>query len=431
MKVAVVGAGIGGLAAAYDLARAGHEVEVFEAADDVGGLASGFKIPRWDWSVERYYHHWFASDRHILGLIEELGWSRRVHFTRPVTAVYHEGRFYALDSALAVLRFPGIPLVDRVRLGAVIAYLRYLASWQPLERVTADSWMRRWVGEHAYKALWEPMLVGKFGPYYREVNMAWMWARFKARTPSLGTFEGGFQAFADGFAEQVKAEGARIHLRTPVVNVRPLADGELEVTTEGSRVRVRQCLITTSPRLLTRLAPDLPQEYLRGLLKLKSMGAVVLILALKQRLSEQGVYWHNLPKGVGFPFLSLVEHTNFISREFFGGDHIVYCGDYLDPGHEYFTLTKEELLERFLPALARINPDFDTDWVRDAWLFRTPYAQPVPPVNHAQAIPDLKTPVPGLWFASMSQVYPWDRGTNFAVEIARRCVRRMLAVEST
>jgi protoporphyrinogen oxidase len=431
MKIAVVGAGVGGLAAAYDLARAGHEVEVFEAADYVGGLASGFKIPRWDWSVERYYHHWFASDRHILGLIDELGWSRRVLFTRPVTAVYHEGSFYALDSALAVLRFPGIPLVDRLRLGVVIGYLRYLASWQPLERVTADSWMRRWVGERAYEALWEPMLVGKFGPYYREVNMAWMWARFKARTPSLGTFEGGFQAFADSFAERVKAEGTLIHLRTPVENIRSLSDGDLEITVEGSQVHVQQCLVTTSPGLLARLAPSLPQEYLRGLLELKSMGAVVLILALKHRLSEQGVYWHNLPKGVGFPFLSLVEHTNFISREFFGGDHIVYCGDYLDPGHEYFALAKEELLERFLPALTRINPDFEPDWVRDAWLFRTPYAQPVPPVNHAQSIPDLKTPLPGLWFASMSQVYPWDRGTNFAVEIARRCVRRMLAAEVT
>lgn len=429
MKVAVVGAGVGGLAAAYDLARAGHEVEVFEAADYVGGLASGFKIPRWDWSVERYYHHWFASDKHVLGLIEELGWSRQVQFTRPITAVYHEGGFYALDSALAVLRFPGISLLDRLRLGMVIAYLRYLVSWEPLEHETADSWMRRWVGEQAYEALWEPMLVGKFGPYYREVNMAWIWARFKARTPRLGTFEGGFQAFADRFAERVKAEGALIRLRTPVTEIQPLADGDLEITLEGAQVRVQQCLATTSPGLLARLTPSLPQDYLQGLLELKSMGAVVLILALKHRLSEQGVYWHNLPKDAGFPFLSLVEHTNFISREFFGGDHIVYCGDYLDPGHEYFSLTKEELLERFLPALSRVNPDFVPDWVRDAWLFRTPYAQPVPPVNHARSVPDLKTPLPGLWFASMSQVYPWDRGTNFAVEISRRCVQRMLATE--
>jgi protoporphyrinogen oxidase len=159
---------------------------------------------------------------------------------------------------------------------------------------------------------------------------------------------------------------------------------------------------------------------------MKSMGAVVLIMALKHRLSEGGVYWHNLPKAAGFPYLSMVEHTNFISSEFFGGEHIVYCGDYLEPGHEYFSLDKQEILERFLPSLTRFNPDFNPNWVRESWLFRTAYAQPVPLINHSQNIPDVRTPIDGLWLASMSQVYPWDRGTNFAVEIARRTARSMI-----
>ena len=151
-----------------------------------------------------------------------------------------------------------------------------------------------------------------------------------------------------------------------------------------------------------------------------------MVLALRHRLSEEGVYWHNLPKSAGFPFLAMVEHTNFLSPKYFGGDHIIYCGDYLEPDHEYFELTKEQLLDRYLAALPRFNPAFTSDWVRKTWLFRTPYAQPVPPLNHSTAIPDLKTPIAGLWFASMSQVYPWDRGTNFAVEIGRRAARRMV-----
>jgi len=190
---------------------------------------------------------------------------------------------------------------------------------------------------------------------------------------------------------------------------------------------VDQCLVTTSPVLLARLAPGLPPNYLEQLLAMRSMGAINLVLALKHKLSEQGVYWHNLVKSAGFPFLALVEHTNFVSSEFFGGDHIVYCGDYLDPDHEYMSMTQEALVQRFVPSLARVNPHFTTDWIRQAWLFRTAYAQPIPLLNHSQAIPDLRTPLPGLWFASMSQVYPWDRGTNYAVGIARRAAQRMLA----
>jgi len=152
----------------------------------------------------------------------------------------------------------------------------------------------------------------------------------------------------------------------------------------------------------------------------------VMVLALKHQLSEESYYWYNLPKSVGYPFLALVEHTNYVGAEHFGGDHIVYMGDYLEPEHEFFRLGQEELLERFLPALKKFNPKFEPDWVRKAWLFCTPYAQPVPLVNHSQNIPAIQTSVTGVYFASMSQIYPWDRGTNFAVEIGRRAARMMM-----
>ena len=155
------------------------------------------------------------------------------------------------------------------------------------------------------------------------------------------------------------------------------------------------------------------------------MGAVVIVLALRQQLSTEGYYWFNIPKSAGFPFLALVEHTNFVSSEHFGGDHIVYCVDYLDPEHEYFKLNKEAILEEFLPALKRFNTKFTPDWVRNSWLFRTAYAQPIPEINHSRNIPAIQTPIRGLYFASMSQVYPWDRGTNFAVEIGRQAAKIM------
>jgi len=176
---------------------------------------------------------------------------------------------------------------------------------------------------------------------------------------------------------------------------------------------------------MARLAPDLPPDYLRGLLDLKSMGAVVMVMALKQQLSEEGYYWYNIPKSAGFPFLALVEHTNFLPAEHFGGEHIVYAGDYLETDHEYFSLSQDELLERFMPVFPKINPKFKPEWVRKTWLFRTAYAQPVPLVNHSQYIPAIQTPLQDLYFASMSQVYPWDRGTNFAVEIGRRAAQLM------
>jgi protoporphyrinogen oxidase len=431
MRVAIIGAGVAGLAAAYDLANAGHQVTIYEAAPEVGGLAAGFRAPEWNWSLEKFYHHWFASDKHMLGFIKELGWSDQVIFRRPYTVVYFDGKFQPLDSYVEATKFSlkHFSLPDVIRFALAGVYLRLTPWWRPLERVTADAWLRKWVPARVYDTIWRPMLVGKFGEENLPiVNMAWFWARLKSRTTRLGTFAGGFQAFLDKLAEVVRGQGTEIRLNCPVTKLTSApagGPGRLIVETDSGPESFDTVISTSSPALMARLAPELPQEYTARLRGLKSMGAVVLIIALKHRLTDY--YWYNLPKEAGFPFLALVEHTNFMDAEQYGGDHLIYCGDYLDPGHEYFKLSKEELLERFLPALQRVNPQFQPGWVREAWLWKTAYAQPVPPVNHSQNIPPLETPLPGLYFASMSQVYPWDRGTNFAVEIGRRVAR--LAME--
>lgn len=424
---AIIGAGFGGLAAAYDLNKAGHKAVIYEAANHAGGLAAGFKEPHWDWSVEKYYHHWFASDAHMLGLIEELRLSDKVLFPRPYTVVLHKGKWYPFDSIPRALMYPGLGWgINKLRFGLVGLYLRLTKNWKPLEAVTVDAWMRRWAGEGVYEEMWEPLVVGKFGPYAKQVNMAWMWARLHARTTRLGTYQGGFQAFADDFAAILAETGVELHLGTPVEAITPQPGGGLEVCTPQGKQVFDQALVTTSPGLLAKLVPDLPGDYLQGLLGLKSMGAVVMAMSLKRRVSEQGYYWYNIPKNAGFPFLAMVEHTNYVSPEHFGGEHILYCGDYLKTDHEYFGLSEEELLERFIPGIWRINPDFDRAWIIKTWLHRTPYAQPVPLVNHSKNIPAIQTPLPGLYFASMSQVYPWDRGTNFAVEIGRRAAGMMV-----
>ena len=428
--VAIIGAGMAGLSAAYDLTRAGHQVTIYEALPQTGGIASGFKAPHWDWSLEKFYHHWFQSDRYMLGLIEELGWSEDVLFPRPYTVVYADGTFQPLDSITeaAKFTFSHFPIWDVARFGLVGLYLRLTPWWQPLEKTTADAWMRKWVGERVYNALWRPLLVGKFGEENLDVvNMAWLWARLKTRTTRLGTFRGGFQAFFDRFAQVIEAQGGRILLNTRVHQIRPAAEGAAgrwEVVSDQGTATFDAVISTSSPQAMAQMTPALPDTYTAKLRALRSMGAVVMIASLKHQLTPY--YWHNLPKEAGFPYLAMVEHTNFIPSEHYGGDHLVYMGDYLPQDHPYLEMSQDELADIFLPALSRFNPDFRADWVKDVWLFRTRYAQPIPPVNHSQNIPPLRTPLPGLYFASMSQVYPWDRGTNFAVEIGRRVARELM-----
>jgi protoporphyrinogen oxidase len=425
MKVAIIGAGMTGLSAAFDLTKAGHQVTIFEASNVLGGLAAGFREPRWDWSVEKFYHHWFASDVAIKQFQKELGLSGNVQFHQPQTVAYYNGSFHRLDTVSAIVAFPGFGITDTLRFGLVTAYLKYAAAWQSLEKVTASKWLQKYYGNHVYQILWQPLLQGKFGPYYQDANMAWMWARLKARTASLGTYEGGFQTFFDDIQGILERLGVSI-LRNTSVKLIDSHQEKVTITTNTSKNQFDKCVVTLSPQLFAKLAPRLPPSYLSKIKSLKSLGAVVLVLSLKKPLSDKGYYWYNLPKNEGFPFLALVEHTNFVSRHHFTGDHIVYCGDYCIPEHEYFSLTDNELLKRFIPGIKKVNPNFSKSWINKIWVFKAPYAQPVPEINHSKLIPEIKSPLNNVYFASMSHVYPWDRGTNFAVKLGREVAKQMI-----
>jgi len=422
----VLGAGFAGLAAAYDLAGAGHEVVVFDPLDRPGGLAAGFRDERWAWPLERFYHHLFTSDDAILDLARETGFADRVLVRRPVTASFFRGRAYALDGPLPVLRFPGMPPADRVRMGLAIAYLKVTRDWHALEDVAARDWVIRWMGRAAYDAIWEPLLVGKFGPRHAEVPMSWLWARLHKRSMRLIYFAGGFQAFADHLQGAAAARGAQVRLGARVGRLGRAATGlSVDVEGEAAPLAFDRVIATVGPHLLGRLAPDLPPDYLAGLRALPYLGAIVAVLALDRRLMRE-VYWLSMDKRE-FPFLACVEHTNFMDPEHYGGDHLVYLGDYLPPDDRRFGLDDDALLAEWLPWLTRINPDFEPAWIRRAWVHRAAYAQPVVPLGFSAHIPPLATPIPGLTLASMSQVYPWDRGTNYAVEIGRRAAGHVLA----
>jgi protoporphyrinogen oxidase len=425
MRIAVVGGGFAGLTAALDLTRAGHEVTVFEAAPQVGGLASGFRDDAWEWSLERFYHHIFRSDQSIINLAESIGARDLLVFNKPTTAFWcAEHGAHAFDGALPVLLYPHLSLWDKLRVGGSVATLRVRKDWRRLERITAERYLRRWMGERAYLKLWEPLLVGKFGPYAHDVNAAWFWARIASRTPQLGYFRGGFQAFADALADAVRQQGGVIKVGTPVQSLQSQGGG-WEARAAGSTETYDRLVVASSPGLLARIVPELPPSYTAELRALKSIGAVVMVVALDRQLLTNGVYWLNLPKGE-FPYLALVEHTNMIDRAHYGGDHLVYLGDYLPADHRYFKLAPDEVASEWIGSLTRANPAFKPEWVRRYWLHREAYAQPVVPVNHSRHLPPLRTPLPGLFFASMSQVYPWDRGTNYAVELGQRVAAEVL-----
>jgi len=433
MQIAVIGAGFTGLTAAYELCKQGHKVTVYEAEPIAGGLSSGFTTERWEWTLDRFYRHVFAGDKAIIDLAREL--HVPLVFSQPKTSVWVNNGPYVYDNPIGVARYPNLPLLTNLRIGIVVAYLKYLLrDGTRLEGVTAHRWMRRMMGKRGYAEIWEPMLRGKFKADFDKVNMAWFWARLVARTPRLGYVGGGFQTLIDALADAVRQMGGQIHLGTEVRQIARAQERIAVMLARGTCVTYDRILTTTSPRILGEMVVNMPSAYRQDLAQLRSTGAVVLILALRHSILTDGTYWLNLPEGDGpdqFPCLSMVEHTNYQDKAHYGGDVIVYLGDYLQVDAPQMNASAQELYALYRPALVQVRPDYQDRWVKDMWAFRATYAQPVPKVDHSARVPAAHEPIlPNLYWASMHHVYPWDRGTNYAVELGQSVARAIQASTS-
>ena len=309
-------------------------------------------------------------------------------------------------------------------MGAALAYLRTLSSPERLEGQTASGWIRRRMGAAAYEVVWGPLLRGKFGELADEIAMPWFWARVHDRTAQLGYLRGGFQHLYDRLAERVVQLGGNLRLGTEVREVRT-GDRGLRVTMRGGEaLDVDRVVSTLAVRLTCRLAPELPEDYRRRHEWGTAYGAHCLVLALDRPLTS--TYWMNL-NDPGYPFMALVEHTNYMTPTEYGGWHLVYLGNYRPMDDPLMSASTDAVVDEFTPHLARINPAFERSWVTGAWAFAAPFAQPIVTTEYREHIPPFDTPVPGLWVASMFQVYPHDRGQNYSIDLAERLVSAMSA----
>ncbi len=429
MRIAVIGAGPGGLAAAHYLQTrfvTKPEIQIIDGATEAGGLASGFRgSPAWEWPLERFYHHLFTNDDHIINLTKELGLEDLLEVHAPATSYHFAGQNYQLDSARHLIAFPYLSLPDKLRMGITLAYLRWhpRPPWSRYDAVTAETWLQSRMGVRAYEALWQPLLEAKFGGMYHDVALSWFAARIFKRTPQLIYFKGGFQVWADGLLEANRILGASVHLETRISKLTRTTGG-WEIWAEGQTWNAEAVIFTGSPRMLCQICRDLPNSFREHVAKEQFMGAVVLTLATDRSLTN-GTYWLSIPSNAGLPFLVLVEHTAMISREHYGGQHVYYLGTYVAQGHRYLTMDESELAQEFEAGLRQLAPEFKSNQVLGRWLHRTAYAQPVPVLGFGASRLPVQTPLDGLFLATMSQVWPWDRGTNYAVEIGQRAARLM------
>jgi protoporphyrinogen oxidase len=430
-RIGIIGGGITGLTAAYRLKQAGAQVTIFEASGDVGGLASGFQLA--GHPVEKAYHFLYKTDEYILALVEELGLKEKLSFNRSSVSTYYDGVLYPMMSPVDLIKFTPLSLINRIRAGVTVLWLQRVKNWRALSEITALEWLRRWAGRQVTDVIWEPLLRGKFDKYFDKVTMSWLWGRVKQRVDSrdakvggeaLGYFNGGFRVLTDALLETL--QGVDIRLSTKVSSLRS-EGGQVIVTTEAGQERFERVLATVPSNVLATMISAYEQrspEYFRKLRSIDYLDACVQVFATPQKFTPY--YWHNI-NTPNAPFVVFLSLTNLVGSDRYGGLNIYYVGDYVPSDHRYMSMDPAELKQHWYAQLKKIFPEFDPSQVVDDALFRLRNAQHIVDIGfEEEKLLPYQTPCPGVFMCNFSQIFPMDRGTNYAVRDGNEMAKHIL-----
>lgn len=426
-RVAVLGGGITGLAAGYYLARAGAEVTLLEASDRLGGLGTYFEYD--GLSLERHYHVMLPSDQHLLPLLDELGLGEDVYWRDSELAFLQSGSLYPLNSALDLLRFRPVPLLDRVRLGFSALYASHVARPGPLDDVTVEQWLTRCCGRRAFAAFWKPLLEAKFGDAYRDVPALWYWSRFNREKGTekevKGYIRGGYRRITDTLTSALQNMSARIRTEAPAEHLDLGVSGRPTVRWHGASEEFDR-VISTLPMVQTRqlVAGGRVQSWLGSRPDIDYQGVINVLVMLKR--SAFPYYWTAVmdPDVV---FRGIVESTRCLDLAETGGRHLVYLLNYVHRSSSLFSRSDSDLAAHYLDDFLRLAPHISRQDILDVHVFRAPFVEPLYSVGYLHRKPPHEIVPNRVFLANTAQIYPDVTSWNSSVGLARRVTQQVLA----
>jgi protoporphyrinogen oxidase len=414
-----------GLAAAFHAVKAGHTVQVLEAAPEPGGMAAHFDLA--GLSIERFYHFVCKSDVSTMALMDELGIGNQLRWKATSMGIFTGGRLHEWGTPFALFRFNEITLLSRLRYG-LFAFLSVRRNrWDAIETESARSWITRWCGSEVYDRLWKPLFALKFYQYADNVSAAWIWTRIRRIGRSrrslmqeeLGYIEGGSQTLVDALCSAIAKRGGQIFTSCAAQKVL-VAEGRVTgVLTSRGFIQADAVISTVPTPLVSAMVPDLPPDWKKRYDSIVNVGVCCLVFKLKRSISSH--FWVNISEpDIAIP--GIIEFSNLRSV---GGESIVYVPYYMPSDNFKFSWTDQQLLDEAFGYLRRINPALTREDITALHVARLRYAQPVCGPGFAAMLPPEETPIRGLQIADTCFYYPEDRGISESVHLGQKMASRI------
>lgn len=418
-KVAVLGAGVMGLACAYELLKRGYQVDIYEADDRVGGMSAHFDFN--GMSIERYYHFICKTDHDLFAYLAEFGISDKLHWVDTRMGYFYDGKLYKWGTPPALLSFPKLDLISKLRYAVHAFISTKRRDWSGLDKKEASQWIRKWIGNRAYKVLWEKLFALKFYGYKDNLSAAWIWTRIRRIGLSrrslmheqLGYIEGGSETLLACFQTAIGRLGGRIHLGLPVEKVIIEQQKVIGVKTRQAEENYDIVVSTVPLPFVSRLIPSLADEQREQYNNISNIAVVCVIFKLKRPLTEN--FWLNInDERMQIP--GLIEFSNLRPLD----AHIVYVPYYLPQQHPKFKLSDEQFKAEAKSYLQMIKADFGSEDIIDMHVSRYRFAQPICPPGFLENLPPIQNTIKNLYIADTSYYYPEDRSITESVKLGKK-----------
>jgi len=423
MKVGVVGGGLMGLSAAYELAKAGHSVILFEKEAVLGGLAVSIDFA--GVRIEKYYHFVCLPDKTYINLLKELGLESKLHWRPTRMSYFYNGEMFQWGDPVSLLTFPHLSPLEKIRYGLNVIYCKLMSNWQKIEHISAVEWLQGWLGKHSYDIFWKVLLELKFWHYTDEVSAAWLWSRIRRVAASrknlvqeyYGYVEGGTETVINKLSARIREKDGEIRLSSPVSAIK-IDKGRVEAVIADRQEFQVEALISTIPLPeLKNIDMNLPHEFRQKLERVKNIGVVCALIELQQPLTNN--YWLNINDS-RIKLVGVIEYTNLNDSDYLKGKSILYIPQYVSSADPLYAKSDQEILDECLAGLRIINPGLK---VISARVFRNKYAQPIPEKNFSKLLPEIQTPIGNFLIADTSYYFPEDRSIDQSLLLGQKLAR--------
>jgi protoporphyrinogen oxidase len=418
MNLAIIGAGPMGLAVAHELQKTGHHVTIFERDDRIGGMTAS--IPFAGVRIERYYHFVCGPDQVTFEYLREFDRAGALKWVETKMGFFFQGKLFDWGHPLALLKFPGLTLLEKVRYALHVMYAKSIQNWTKLDKVSSTVWLKRWVGDRAYNVMWKSLFHYKFYELQDSLSAAWLGTRIRRVALSrksifkerLGYIEGGSETLLNAMAEKIRTSGGSIRLNTTAERIVCAGLKASGVSIAGVTEPFDAVVSTVPLPYVAKLVPDLPAAERDALLAIKNVAVVCVLLHLREPFTHN--FWLNI-NDTRIEIPGLIEYSNLNPL----GASIIYAPFYMPHTHEKYRDSNETFIEETIRAMSRIKPGFSRHHVIDAKTSRYEYAQTVCTPNFFAALPPIQSAIAGLYVADTSHYYPEDRSIHESFKLGR------------